>query len=149
MKITRRNFVHSLGAVAAAITVSGAGTDSAFGFEKATDDLANPRARGLFAMTESQVRKLVGSSFIAIPSEGEKLELVLMEVSSVGSEANDKRGYSGNSFSAIFAAIRTDLSLEQGIYEMKSEGIDGFSALLVPTGRRRKEFELVVNNLSR
>ena len=148
MKITRRNFVQSLGAVAA-ITVSGAGINSAFGFEKAAgESFAVPSASGLFTMSESQVRKLVGRSFIGVPTEGDSVEFVLMEVNGIGREANDKRGYSGNCFSAIFAPTRSDRSLDQGIYEMQSEGIDKFSGLLVPTGRRRQEYELVVNNLS-
>lgn len=148
MKITRRNFVQSLGTVAA-ITVSGAGINSALGFEK-LDGKSNrvPSATGLFAMTESQVRKLVGRSFIAVPTEGENVELVLTEVNSVGRPVNSKRGYSGNCFSAIFKTRRNG-SLDQGIYEMKSAGVDRFSALLVPTGRRGREFELLVNNLSR
>ena len=148
MKITRRNFVQSLGTVAA-ITVSGAGINSAFGIENATGTgFTSPSATGLFAMDESQVRRLVGRSFIATPTEGKNVELVLTEVNSVGRAANSKRGYSGSCYSAIFKT-RGAGSLDQGIYEMKSAGVGRFSALLVPTGRRRKEFELVVNNLSR
>jgi hypothetical protein len=145
MKITRRNFVQSLGTVTA-ITISGAGINSAFGKEYAVG--TGPSPRGLFAMSESQVRRLVGRSFIAVRADGKNVELLLAEVNSVARPANLKRGYSGNSFSAIFKP-KGEGSLDQGIYEMKSSGVDGFSALLVPTGRRRSEVELLVNNLSR
>jgi hypothetical protein len=148
MKITRRNFDQSLGTVAA-ITVSGVGANSAFGFQNADGkSIAGSSASGLFAMSEDQVRNLVGRSFIAVAAEGRNVELVLTEVNSVRRPANAKRGYSGNCFSAIFKTKRNS-TLDQGIYEMKSAGLDRFSALLVPTGRRRTEFELVVNNLSR
>lgn len=144
MKITRRNFVQSIGTVAA-ITVSGASLTSAFGSEKG---VSSASARGLFSMSESQVRQFLGRSFIATSADGKSLELVLTEVNGAGRARNLKRGYSGQCFSAMFKR-RGIGQLDQGVYEMRSAGLDPFSALLVPTGRRRKEYELVVNNISR
>jgi hypothetical protein len=37
--------------------------------------------------------------------------------------------------------------LDQGVYSMRAAGLDEFSALLVPTGRRAKEYEMIVNHL--
>jgi hypothetical protein len=76
------------------------------------------------------------------------VDLVLAEVTSISRKTNLKRGYSGECFSAIFKS-RGEEALSQGVYEMRAAGLNNFSALLVPTGRKRAEFELVVNHLKR
>lgn len=146
MKINRRNFIQTVG-TAAAVTVSGGGLMSAIGQtadDGATLSLRNGRA--LFSMDATQVNGWVGQSFVAISPEGERMELVLAEVNRMWRDENAGRGYSGECFSAIFKNERTE-DLAQGVYEMRGAGFDQFAALLVPTGRRRSELEMVVNRL--
>ncbi|PYT00797.1 MAG: hypothetical protein DMF63_05685 [Acidobacteria bacterium] len=99
-------------------------------------------------MNAKQVESFVGKAFAAKLDDGKTLDLVLTEVKNVVRKANTKRGYSGECYSAIFKT-RGKESLSQGVYEMRTAGLNEFSALLVPTGRKRTEFELVVNHLKR
>jgi hypothetical protein len=148
MKITRRNFVQALG-TSMAIAVSGVGVNSTFGL--ATSEGAGFNGSGansLFKMTSAELKHFIGRRFVANSADGRRVDLVLAEVNNVSRPANSKRGYSGECFSVVFKGSAKE-EFDQGIYEMKSAGVDGFSALLVPTSRGRREFEMVVNRLAR
>ena len=141
MKFTRRHFVQTLGSAAAITAVNGC-LHTALGQSGAKAVLS----QGLFSMKADQARSLIGRSFSLKASDGIIGEMVLAEVNRIHRPANAARGYSGECFSLIFKS-RRNRNFDQGIYEMRSEGIDQFSALLVPTGRRRMEYELVINRL--
>jgi hypothetical protein len=147
MKISRRNFVQTLGA-AAAITISGGGVKALAGTigEKTGSSVLNSNT--LLSMNANEIKGFVGRRFAAKSLDGSTVDLVLAEVTSISRKTNLKRGYSGECFSAIFKS-RGEEALSQGVYEMRAAGLDNFSALLVPTGRKRAEFELVVNHLKR
>jgi hypothetical protein len=69
-------------------------------------------------------------------------------VNSLEYQRNTINGYYGESFSLIFeAAPKT--KLPQGRYEMTTDGLPGFTALVVPTGRRQRQFEIVINRITR
>lgn len=148
MKITRRNFVQALG-TSMAIAVSGVGVKSALGL--ATGEGAGFNGSGtnsLFKMSAAELKHFTGRRFVASSIDGRQINLTLAEVNNVSRPANSKRGYSGECFSVVFKGSAKE-DLAQGVYEMKSAGVDGFSALLVPTSRGRREFEMVVNRLAR
>jgi hypothetical protein len=144
MKITRRNFVQALGTTMA-IAVSGSGVKSAFGL--ATGDGASG-ANTLFKMSAAELKHFIGRRFVASAVDGRQVDLILTEVNNVNRLANSKRGYAGECFSLVFRGSGKE-GLAQGVYDMKSAGVDGFSALLVPTSRCHREFEMVVNRLAR
>jgi hypothetical protein len=142
MKISRRNFVQTLGA-AAAITISGGGVNA---LAKARSSFLDSNT--LLSMNANEIKGFVGKRFAAKSLDGSTVDLVLAEVTSISRKKNLKRGYTGECFSAIFKS-GGDEALSQGVYEMRAAGLNNFSALLVPTGRKRAEFELVVNRLKR
>jgi hypothetical protein len=149
MKLTRRNFVQILGAAAAITTVDGC-LNSALGQNSALANLSAIPAAGkshtLLSMNADQARAFIGRAFVVKASDGVSTEIILSEVNKINRRANSARGYSGECFSLIFKSRRNP-PFAQGIYEMQSAGVDQFSALLVPTGRRGREYELVVNRL--
>ena len=142
MKISRRNFVQTLGA-AAALTISGGGVNA---LAKARSSFLDSNT--LLSMNANEIKGFVGKRFAAKSLDGSTVDLVLAEVTSISRKKNLKRGYTGECFSAIFKS-GGDEALSQGVYEMRAAGLNNFSALLVPTGRKRAEFELVVNRLKR
>ncbi len=144
MRIDRRKFVQSLGA-AGALAVSGNAVATAVANAA---DVPATSPTGLLAMKESEVRRLIGRSFIATSAQGHPVELVLTEVNGLQRKANTKVGYSGECFSAIFKNHQR-VTLDQGIYEIRGATSGKFSALLVPTDRHRTDFEIIVNNLKR
>lgn len=147
MKITRRNFVQALGTTMA-IAVSGAGVESAFGLARGEGAGLNTSGATLFKMSAAELKHFIGQRFVASSVAGRQVDLILAEVNNVSRPANSKRGYAGECFSVVFkGSAKEDLS--QGVYEMKSAGVDRFSALLVPTSRGRREFEMVINRLAR
>ncbi len=148
MKITRRNFVQALG-TSMAIAVSGAGMKSAFGVATSEGVGLNASAsHGFLKMNAAEMKQFLGRRFLASSVDGRSVELILAEVNDVGRSANSKRGYSGECLSVVFKGRGQD-GFAQAVYEMKSAGLDRFSALLVPTGRRSREFEMIVNRLTR
>ena len=146
MKITRRNFVQTFGS-AAAITVSAGGLQNVLGNVKAGSG-EQAASKTLFSMKPSQLKPFVGRVFTATCADGQTAELVLSEVNGVRRGANTGRGYSGECFSVIFNG-RGGKRLGQGVYTMRSASLDEFMALIVPTGRRTKEYEVIVNRLKR
>jgi hypothetical protein len=145
MKITRRNFVQTLG-TAAALTVAGGSVQSVLGNVAAEHGKLGSTAKTLFSMKSAQVNSFVGRTFIVSGTDGKTVGLVLSEVNGVRRSANSKQGYSGECFSVMFKGGAKE-SLDQGVYSMRAAGLDEFSALLVPTGRRAKEYEMIVNHL--
>ena len=147
MKITRRNFVQTLG-TATAVTVSVGGLHDVLGKASANAGELSASTRTLFSMKPAQVKSLIGRVFTATSSNGQTKKLVLSEVNGVGRRLNAKRGYSGECFSVIFKDSGEG-RLGQDVYKMRSASTDEFTALLVPTGRRSKEYEIIVNRLKR
>ena len=142
MKVNRRNFVKSIGTVAA-ITIGAGGSMEALGAVTSSHSKG-----GIFSMNANQVRGLIGRTFVVNSASGEKTSLVIAEVNGIERKLNTKRGYSGECFSVVFKREGGE-PIAQGIYEMKAAGVAPFSALLVPTGRRQNHYEMIVNRISR
>ena len=152
MKTTRRSFIQTLGS-AFALTFAGGGVVStAFGQKKPGGELfeipAEAYSSPLFSMTAKQFESYIGHAFTAVSEQGQTIHLVLTEVNQLERQSNTLRGYYGDSYSLIFEGPERVLLL-QGTYEMHADGLAGFAALLVPTGRRQRQYELIVNRITR
>ena len=150
MQITRRNFIQSAGCVTA-LVVAGNLIPSTFAQRRGDALYPIPPevySEPLFSMTADQFKSLIGRSFTAHAEEQRDVSLVLMEVNPLEYQQNIIRGYYGESFSLIFEA-QGKTKLPQGRYEMTTDGLSGFTALIVPTGRRQRQFEIVVNRITR
>lgn len=150
MQITRRTFIHSA-TLASAFLISGNGLQ-AIAQKSDVPELfpipAEAYADPLLSMTAKQLDQFIGQHFIVSVSDGRKIELVLTEVNDLTRLENSTRGYYGDCFSMIFEGPgRTRLT--QGKYEFAADGLPSFTALVVPTGRRQREYEIVINRLTR
>ena len=147
MKITRRNFVQVFGS-AAAMIVSGGGLTSAFGRAVSKNSLFSSSSKTLFGMKVSDVELLLGHSFTATAADGTRSELVMTEVNNLVRKANSTRGYSGECFSMIFECLGGK-NIQQDVYQVASPEMDEVSAMIVPTTRDNREYEIVVNRVTR
>lgn len=149
MQFTRREFVQA--ACASAMMIAGGGLTKAFG-QKETGELfpVPPEAYAdpLFSMTAKRFEPFIGNSFTVRLDEGRSVRVVLTEVNSLERSQNTIRGYYGDCFSLIFEGPKKN-AFDQGTYEMQIDGLADFSALLVPTGQGRRQYELIVNRVGR
>ena len=152
MKTTRRSFIQTLGSAFALTFAGGALVSDAFGQKKAAGELfeipAEAYSNPLYSMTAKQFESYIGHSFTAVSEQGQTVSLVLTEVNRLERQQNTLQGYYGESYSLIFEGPDRVL-LSQGSYEMNTDGLSGFSALVVPTGRRLRQYEVIVNRITR
>ena len=150
MQITRKNFLQSAGGVAALI-VAGNIIPGAFAQRKGDDALypipVETYSDPLFSITADQFRSFIGHSFTARADERRDVSVVLTEVNSLEYQQNTINGYYGESFSLIFEAPQRT-KLPQDRYKMTSDGLPDFTALVVPTGLRQRQFEIVINRIT-
>jgi hypothetical protein len=151
MHINRRNFLHSIGA-AATLTAFG-GLQNIVGQKDETPSEfpipAETYSQPLYSMTAKQFEQFIGREFsAALPDDGGTVKLILTEVSPIERLPNATRGFYGESFSLVFE-LRGKRRLEQDTYEFRTQGLEQFSALLVPTDRLMKRYEIIVNHLTR
>ena len=151
MQITRRGFIHTLGC-AAALFATGGTFGPAFGQRKRRDVLfpipVEVYSDPLFSMTAKQFDALLGQPFTLTSEDGETIQLTLTEVNTLELLQNSSRGYYGEVFSLIFEGSKRQ-TLQQGRYEMMVDGLAPFSALVVPTGRAQRQYEVIINRLGR
>ena len=150
MKITRRQFIHAT--CASAMFISTGSLSAALGQKAVSEELfpipAEAYSEPIFSMTSKQLRAFLGSHFTATPESGKVTRLILTEVNQLERSQNILRGYYGESFSLIFEG-EAPRPLGQGVYVMRTSGLDSFSALVVPTGRDRTQYEIIVNHITR
>lgn len=150
MHITRRNFIQSA-TLASAFLVSGGGL-RAFGQKGDVPELfpvpAEAYGDPLLSMTPKQLEQYLGHVFTARAADGRTIQLVLTEVNVLVRPENSMRGYYGDCFSMIFEGPER-YKLTQGNYELVTDGLNQFTALVVPTGRQQKQYEVIVNRLTR
>jgi hypothetical protein len=148
--MNRRNFLHSL---TVAFTFAAAGGVNEVFAQKAGRGLLFPipaeaYSNPLFSMSARQLEALIGREFTITASDGTSVGLVLKEVNSDERKTNAIRGSYGESFSLVFEGDEK-LQLNQDIFDFAVDGMQPFSALVVPTGRRRKQYEIVINHVTR
>jgi hypothetical protein len=150
MHTTRRNFLRVAGTAGMLATAGGFG--SLFGQQRKAVDLfplpAEVYSQPLFSMGSKQFEVLIGRTFTAVSESGRANRLVLTEVNRLERMQNTVGGYYGECYSLIFESS-AKVRLTQDVYEIRAEGLESFSALVVPTGRRLREFEIIVNHLAR
>jgi len=148
--MNRRNFLHSL-TVAFAFAAAG-GVNEVLAqkvhvrglFPVPAEAYTNP----LFSMSANQIEAFAGREFTVTAADGTRFGLTLKEVNAVERKTNAIRGSYGESFSLVFEG-NDQLQLDQDVYDFAVDGMQPFSALVVPTGRRRKQYEIVVNHVTR
>jgi hypothetical protein len=149
MQITRRNFIQTAG-VAAALVVSGRAF-TAHGQGLTTDLFPLPAevySEPLFSFTATQFEALVGTNFAVTLSGGRTAMLALTEVTRLERPKNTLGGYYGECFSLILESAQR-LKLRQGTFQVSGGGLDLGSVLIVPTGRDQKQYEILVNHITR
>ncbi|HEX6125006.1 MAG TPA: twin-arginine translocation signal domain-containing protein [Pyrinomonadaceae bacterium] len=150
MHITRRNFLHTIGAAACLAAL--ADIRIVFGQRTGDPELfplpAETYSDTLYSVTARHFGRFIGRRFTATSAEGISTELVLLEVNPIERLGNTTRGFYGESFSLIFES-RAKHRLFQDTYSFRVEGMDQFSALLVPTGRRGRQYEIIINHVTR
>ena len=150
MHTTRRDFLRVAGTAGMLATTGGFG--SLFGQQRKTADLfplpAEVYSQPLYSMTSKQFEQLIGRTFAALSASGRENRLVLTEVNRLERMQNTVGGYYGECYSLIFETS-AKVRVTQDVYEMRADGLESFSALLVPTGRRQRQFEIIVNHLTR
>jgi len=150
MQITRRNFLHNSSAALALVGLGG-GLKNVFGQKDVGSGLfpipVDVYSHPLFSMTAKQLRSFIGREFLVSSSDGETLGLILVEVNSLERLSNSTRGFYGECFSLVLEGQEKRL-LTQDNYEIRADGLQPFSALVVPTDRLKKRYELIVNRLS-
>jgi hypothetical protein len=148
--MNRRNFLHSL-AVASAFAAVGS-TRGVLAQKPDRRGLfpvpAEAYSNSLFSMSPKQLEPLVGRVFTVTAADGSVSGLTLKEVNASEGKTNAIRGSYGESFSLIFEG-EDKLQLDQDVFDFAVDGMAPFSALVVPTGRRRKQYEVVVNHVTR
>ena len=150
MQTDRRNFLRTIGA-AAAFTAAG-GLRSAIGQDKDPSETfpIPPEAYSslLYSLTSKQMETFIGQTFTAVSSTGRSVRLTLTEVNVLERFGNTVRGYYGECYSLIFEG-GGKAKLTQDVYDMHVNGLENFSALMVPTGLASRQFEIVVNHVTR
>ena len=152
MHITRRNFLHNIGA-AITLTAFGGGLKNIIGQKEETPATfpipIEIYSQPLYSMTAKQFEQFVGREFSAsLPDDGGTVNLILTEVTPIDRLPNTTSGFYGESFSLILEN-RGKRRLAQGTYDIRTQGLEQFSALLVPTDRLMKRYEIIVNHLTR
>jgi hypothetical protein len=150
MQITRRQFLNAT--CASAIIAAGGGLTTLFGQKSLRQDLfpipPEVYSEPLFSMTAQQLRSLVGSRFTATIGDQRPVAIVLTEVNEFDRTQNAIGGSYGECFSLVFSGSERR-PMPQGTYVMATQGLESFSALLVPVDRSRLRYEIIINHLTR
>jgi len=151
MHITRRNFLE--GAIAAGFTLAVVGNGNSVYGQKATRDFfpvpVEVYSQPLYSVTAKHFEALVGQIFSVSTAEGDVQNLILTQVKQNESLRNRVLGSYGESFSLVFENGSRDRSvLTQGVYQVSGNGME-FELLVVPIGPEKKQYQVVINHLSR
>jgi hypothetical protein len=149
MTITRRRFIQNLGtaAIAAAALTSAGGI---FAQISKTDGLFVPPPESfsdpLNYLTKAHFEPFV-DTFVQVRKGEKQIQLRLIEVTELKREANERRSFSGESFSLLFEDSRK-ARLTQEVYSIQHFALGEFSLLLVPTGIRGNRYEAIINRIA-
>jgi len=151
MQISRRDFVRSVGIGACAIYLTGNGTVFGQRGHKGTffPIPAEAYTDPMYSMTAKQFEEYLGRSFVIHFENGKSCEAVLTEVNVSENLKNLSTGVYGEGFSLIFEINNDDVRLNQDVYIVSAPGIQTFSPLIVPTGRLSRQYEVIINHLTR
>jgi hypothetical protein len=149
--ISRRNFVRNVAIGAGALYLTGG--QAVFGQRRQKGSFfpIPPEAYTdlMYSMTAKQLEGYLGRSFIIVSESGKSYEAILTEVNLNEDLRNTSTGVYGESFSLIFEINNDEVRLVQDVYTVSTPGIQQFSPLIVPTGRRSRQYEVIINHLTR
>ena len=152
MQVTRRTFLHrAITATISLAVVNNGG--SVFGQEK-IDDVLYPLpvetySHPLYSMTAKQFESMIGQTFSVTSFDGSVRNLVLSEVKPFERLGNTTNGYYGESFSLVFQNRKGKSRMTQDVYQLTGEGLPEMFVLLVPVGKDQREYEVILNRLTR
>lgn len=149
MNIPRRRFIRNLG-VAAIAAASLTSTSSIFAQISKNEEFFVPPPESLSDplnyLTKAHFEPFV-DTFVQV-REGEKqIQLRLIQVAELKREANERRSFSGESFSLLFEDSRK-ARLTQEVYSIQHFALGEFSLLLVPTGIKGNRYEAIINRIA-
>lgn len=151
MQITRRSFINSLSA-ATALTAAFGSLTAVFPQEKSLGELfplpPEVYSEAIYSMTAKQFKGFIGHSFTVSDRSGRSVKLVLTEVNILERSGNTLRGYYGECYSLIFEG-RQRQAFAQDTYTFEADSLGRFDALVVPTGNAQRQYEVIVNRLTR
>jgi hypothetical protein len=150
MKISRRNFIINTGAAALAAGVVFP-AQNLFGQTlfvnqlfpippESTNDALNYLRREHF-------ESVINTFFQFQPVEERAFKLQLLAVENSRRGANEKQGFSGESFSLLFEGSKKS-KVPQGTYQVSHDTLGRFLLLIVPVGLRGNRYEAIVNRIN-
>jgi Domain of unknown function (DUF6916) len=148
--ITRRNFIEMLGLT----TVSGLSltlAGKAFGQTFQPDDLFSLPSASLYdplmQFTGAHFKPFINSEFPARLEGARRIErLMLLEVKELERKKNLAKGFTGESFSLMFASKR-DTPLAGNLFEFNHPSLGAFSLMLAAVGDEPNRYEAIINHL--
>ncbi len=151
MKINRRNFIQTAGTAALATALMSSSGD-VFGQALLNGDLFMVPGESftdpINYLSAKHFEPFTGSVMHASVNGGPKTGLRLLEVVELRLENNEKRGFTGESFSLLFEPVNK-VRLESQAYRIEHDGLGEFSLLIGPVGMTGNRYEAVVNRISR
>lgn len=149
MKITRRNFIQTLGTAALAIGFLNP-VENVFGQTRTKDDLflIPPESMNdpLAYLTSKHFEPFVNTFVRVQKNEKRIVELELIEVKELNNKDNEKRGFTGESFSLLFQSSGK-IKLPQNTYKVEHAALGEFSLFLVPVGLKGNRYQAIINRI--
>lgn len=157
MTITRRRFVRNLGAAAFAAVSLNSTAGGVFGQTSETA-ATTTTADGLFpvppesaadplnSLTRAHFVPFVNTFVEVYDGENRIARLRIIEATELKRAGNEKRSFSGESFSLLFQDTRRG-RLAQETYRIQHFALGEFSLLLVPTGLNGNCCEAIINRV--
>ena len=149
--ITRRNFIEMLGLTTVgglSLTLAG---KKAFGQTFQSDDLFPLPSASLYdplmTFTSAHFTPFINSEFPARLEGARRIErLMLLEVKELERKKNLEKGFTGESFSLMFANQRA-APLAGNRLEFNHPSLGEFSLTLVPVSAEPNRYEAIINHL--
>ncbi|HTH51965.1 MAG TPA: hypothetical protein VL501_08530, partial [Pyrinomonadaceae bacterium] len=96
-------------------------------------------------LTSQHFSPFVGSSVAGTSSSGRRGAFRLVEVNDTLIEANEKRGYTGQSYSLI---LESPSRVPGEVYEFRHKLLGTFALFVSPVGKRGNRYQAVVNRIA-
>ncbi|MDQ3801455.1 MAG: hypothetical protein M3384_18695 [Acidobacteriota bacterium] len=155
MTITRRRFVRNLSAAALAAVSLSSTAASVFSqtaeTNAATDGLfpvpPESAADALNFLTRAHFEPFVNTFVEVYDGEIQVARLRIIEVTELKRANNEKRSFTGESFSLLFQDTRRARLAAQTTYRIQHFALGEFSLLLSPTGLKGNRYEAIINRV--
>jgi hypothetical protein len=150
INFSRRSFIENLSVTAvAAVTVSS--VTNVFGQKGNVGLNLGPTSNNsghLDHLTSGRFEPYLNTTFTVQNGPIRSSSLILREIRVLNNKTNEKRGYSGESFSLLFQGP-SEANLASGPYRFGHDSMGRFSFLVNPVGAGQTNYEVIVNRLHR